>query len=339
MSGSALKRCSGSIALLVVCAAPRLALAEESVLLKPKYEPGDTAYVELAVHVQQKMSGSIFDQAPMNPEMRQTLGLLTRIEPGPGEGVVLVGVFDRVQHDVRVVVDHYLFDTDGPGTSDPNNPIAVVMTPLLGRSIRLRLDQHGQATSCEGMKPILKDVEQAASTNPTALQFFTQAKENLTNAEMKFLWGDMRAALYPNREVKVGDTWKRAVRRPVPYVGAVLREYNFTVRRIGTEGGRKVVVVDYQATIRQAPDAEAVPAPGGMGVEYQGGRLTGTAIFDVERGIFVKQIEEVQDRRTTTTPADHEGGPQPLFTMDQTAQTTITVLTAEQRQAQKARPN
>ena len=339
MSGSALKRCSGSIALLVVCAAPRLALAEESVLLKPKYEPGDTAYVELAAHVQQKMSGSIFDKAPMNPEMRQTLGLLTRIEPGPDGGVVVVGVFDRVRHYVRVVVDPYLFDTDGQGTSDPNNPIAVVMTPLLGRPIRLRLDEHGQATSCEGMKPILEDMEQAASSDPDALQFFAQAKENLTNAGMKFLWGDLRAALYPNREVKVGDTWKRTVRRPVPFVGAVLREYDFTVRRIGTEGGRKVVIVDYQATIRQAPDAEAVPVPGGMGVEYQGGRLTGTAIFDVERGIFVKQIEEVQDRRTTTTPADHEGGPQPLFTMDQTAQTTITVLTAEQRQAQKARPN
>ena len=338
MSGSAIKHCRASIALLAVCAAPPLALAEESILLRPKYEPGDTAYVEAAVHVRQKMSGGIFDQASLNPATQRTLGLLTRIEPGSDGGAVMVGVFDRVRNDVKVVVDEWRFDTDGQSASDPNNPVAIVMSSLLGRSIRLRLDEHGQPTSCEGMKPILEDMEQAASSDPSALQFFTQVKERLTNAEMKFLWGDLQAVLYPNREVKVGDTWKRTVRRPVPYVGAVLREYDFTVRRIGTEGGRKVLIVDYQAAIRKAPDAEATPAPGGTRVRYGGGRLTGTATFDVERGIFVKQTEEVQDRRTMTPLTAPADGSQPRFIMDQTVQTTITVLTAEQRQAQKARP-
>ncbi len=157
MSGSAIKHCRASIALLAVCAAPPLALAEESILLRPKYEPGDTAYVEAAVHVRQKMSGGIFDQASLNPATRHTLGLLTRIEPGSDGGAVMVGVFDRVRNDVKVVVDEWRFDTDGQSASDPNNPVAIVMSSLLGRSIRLRLDEHGQPTSCEGMKPILED--------------------------------------------------------------------------------------------------------------------------------------------------------------------------------------
>ncbi len=311
--------------------------AEESVFLKAKRSVGDTAYVEIEKRTVQAMSGGMYERAPMRVSSGRTLGLATRVVPGKSVGSLLLeGTFERAQWDIDVVGNTWAYDSDAQAASDPDNMLGVVLGPLLGASIKLPLDAQGEVISCQGMARILADIRQASAAHPHAEQFLEQGQTAFTDDAMKFLWGDLREVMYPDREVKVGDTWQRSLWEPMPYIGAVTREYNFTVRKIGDQDGRQVVIVDYEGTIQTAPDAQPVDMVGGMRVEFEGGRLAGTATYDVERGVFVTRVEDTQDRRATGMPAKGQPGLTRKVIMDQTIRTTITNLSEAQRQARRS---
>ncbi len=313
---------------MVLAWAAGLAVGQEpeSVLLAPRLQAGDTALVEVVKDVKQTTTGGLFNEAPIHSTSQQGLGLRTRLESEPTDGgLVLVGTFERVSSRIDVLGNKWNFDSETAGSSDPTNPLAVVLGQLLGGTIRLRLDAAGVARSCEGMAEVLAQMEAAVADNGLAGQFLGEVKRNFDDEAMKFLWGDCRTVLYPGREVKVGDTWQASLRRPTPFVGALVRDYTCGVRRIGDQNGRRVVIVDYKAELRVAPDAEPEPMGGQMAIKYQGGRLTGTATFDVELGLFTEQTEEVTDRRTMDYPAQGQTtGPQTVV-MEQTLRTTIKV--------------
>lgn len=333
--------------------APRAAQAQ-SVLIKPKFSAGETAYVDQTREMKQKI-----ENGPMGGSMEidsvQGYGLNRRVDSTSDGGAKLTFVFDRVVQEFNSPMMEGAFDSDQPGGEDANPMLAGPFTALLGGKFQITLGPDGQIKECSGMKEVLEKVQDASPGNPMVQQL----ENELSDERGKVSYGEAYFMLYPNKEVKVGETWKKTHRDTLPRVAKVVTHYEYTLDRLSEEAGRKVAVITYKTTMEKDPDAKSDDGPGFFGENpIIKGTGNGTATYDIERGLVVKQvsnrhvtIEGSPPAAGKAKPKKEKGGdedgddeeedededePAKPMKVEVDVKQTITVLSDAERSKQKA---
>jgi len=330
---------SWSVALLLTAALPAAEAPAQSVVLKPKYTAGHTGYLELDEQVTQTLRGGMFGPDGRKFDFRHLRGLAQKVEASsPGEGAKLAMTFDRIQlqSSFAGMGQSNSFDSDVDDPKDESNPLANAVGGMLGMTMRMEVDADGNVKSFSGMKEILAKMEEAAAGNP---MFEQMVRRELRDDSARVEWGEKMMALFPNKEVKVGETWTRTLREPTQNVGELIWEYHCKLERLGVENGRQVAVVACDGTIRRASEEPAEAGPMGMKLEKLTGRFTGGGTFDVDRGEFVKQNQTTEMNivmagpgAAETQPADPEAG---KMKVDLASTRTVSVLSPAEREKQK----
>lgn len=330
MSSRRTGRCSATLVGLTLCAVSPARAAEQSVLLKPRYVPGRTSYVEMALDFNQKITGSMFGSEGTEATIRQLQGVWEKTESlSAAEGARITMTFDRVQLTMLSAAGSLSFDSDLDDPVDQSNALAPLLRPMLGMPMTLEVDKDGRIVSFRGMRSIVEKIEKSVGPQ----EIFSRLKNDFTDEAAKILWAERRLMLYPNREVSVGDTWQYASRVRGPLTGDRVCEYNFHLKGIEEKGGRLVAEIGYTGTIRTVAGAEPGPAVLGH-VELKSGTVEGAATFDIERGQYVRQTDQ------THVVMEIEGYPgaddaSSKAQLEQHINQTITVMTEVQRRQQK----
>lgn len=323
---------AAALSAAVVGSVPCVVLAgDESVDLRPRHVPGDSAYVEFRQDVDSTVSGSMIPSGTMKSKASQVIGATQLIEkPAAGEKVArLKFTWDRVALSVDSQMQSIHFDSDKADEAGPATMMAMFFRPMLGQSLTLDMDDAGQVTKVGGLDAVRKHVQQAAG-NPMLYQQMSSSLDDETNRQM---WGATRYVLYPNKQVKVGDTWSRGMQQKGR--NALLNyEYKCKLSAIRPDQGRQVAIVTYDGTVKK-DDKNPQSQPTGPQVESLTGTFTGTAVYDVERGAMVKQTQDVT--MTAESTMAQPGAAPGKLTSSQTIHQTYTLMTPQQRQAEKAK--
>lgn len=329
------KRCRiVSLALSIIVSAGAFGAEEDSALLKRAYHEGAEYYVEIN-RVMQQTFISAFLGPLTKTDFRQLTGVMEKTVSVSESGEAKLELtFDRVAQRVSAMQDLWRYDSDG-GAHDML--LKRVMAPLIGKRVTLRIDAAGKPIALEGMLPIVEEMEMGSLDDPASAQFFGQIKEELADAPQRFLWADMSLGLLPNRKVQVGETWNVTVRQPMVYIGAVLREYTCTLEALEENNGRPVARISYQAKCKVAPDAESTLSASGLPMEYLGGTVTGTMLFDMTLSIIVYQDEQLEATQATEMPIPEKPEVVQQLTVEQTARVVMRRLELAQRAEQKKR--
>jgi hypothetical protein len=246
-----MSRLSRILSLTLIVASP--AIAEDAVLLKPKHEPGRTRYIES--HMTVDMSQSVGDAPGMKGKIERTYGVMQKITSGTEAGGKWQMTFDRVAQDFAFPGMSAMFDSDDPDNEDASPTLAAFLKPMLGMSIDLEVDAAGNISSCNGMKDILAKIEKGGPNT-----FAMMLKPEMTDDRAKTSWGDALLVLYPNKKVKVGDTWKTTAEINAPQLGKILTDYDCKLEKITDQAGRKVAIVGYKSVSRLTEAPAETPA-------------------------------------------------------------------------------
>lgn len=261
----------------------------QSVMIQPKHKAGETTYLEQCMEANQVIEGG---QMPGKMEfaVKRIYGLTRKIDSASADGAKITMTFDRAMQTIDSTMVEAAFDSDCPGGDDEAPMLAGPFKALLGGTFKMELDKDGQVKQFSGMKPILEKVEEVAAGNMMAQQL----QSELTDDRGRETYGEMMYLMYPNKEVKVGEAWKKTFRGTIPRVGKIVSRYDFKLDRLSEEAGRKVAVVTYTSTTEK--DTTGKPIDDGMhGMEAEvKGASNGTMTYDIERGTIVKNVSNNQ---------------------------------------------
>ncbi|HUU97983.1 MAG TPA: DUF6263 family protein [Phycisphaerae bacterium] len=302
----------------------------ESVLLKPKFVQGRITYLELNEEIEHTIVSGVPSESPTKMTARQTFGVWHKVEAVSPAGITrIVLTYDRIRQVFEGPMGSRSFDSDADDPADTSNVLAMAMGPMLGMPMTMELDKDNNVTSFSGMEAVRKRIEETTGGGP----IYNRIKAELDDDSYRMLWGESRLALYANKEVKVGDSWTRTLKQHDRALGELIFTYNCELKSLGTENGRKTATVAYTATVAQAPGSKPEPDPDGTVRRLDFGAFEGTALYDVERGEFVKQASEARIKISMTAPSAGDAGIS--GTLEQKIKSSLGVLTKTERQKQK----
>jgi outer membrane protein assembly factor BamB len=297
-------RCA--IPTLVVFAAAAAATAADSVLLKPKPGAPAEAYLEFNAEAVQTMAGPTGKS--MDVQTRSVFGLLAKTA-ATSDGMELSGTLDRLtgffsfrSADASEPIKGS-FDTDDPEAEDASPDHRAAFSAILNLPIRITLDAQGVGTAADGGETIRKRLLTLGDQNFVAKSLVDEA---FTDRQIMSGFGETLLVLCPNREVKVGETWKKIQHDEYPQVGTVTLAYDCTLDRVEKSADGDVAIVSFKGTITKDPDEK--PAEGKR-LGNIDGSFAGTARFSVAQGRFVATTRET--RATVEVP--------PFWTREPTA--------------------
>lgn len=290
-----------------------LPAAGQSVLLKPKFKTGEKFYAEITSSASQEIKGPMAGPDGMTINVQQIEGMLCEVKSASPESTELEMTFDRVGQFLDMAMMPARFDSDMDDPKDPSNQAAVALGPKLGMSLKMKLGPDGRVVECTGMEDVVAKLEKEA----LGVALFEQERPALTDERMASQWSTAFGALYPNREVKSGDTWTNTLPYLVPRMGNVTYVFNCKADSIVEEGGRKYLVIRYDGTIQVPEEMKSKPNQYGMVVQKFDGTHSGVAKYDIERGLITSQHSKqtfdmtmgMPQPEPTTQPAE---GPPPM---------------------------
>ena len=347
---------SAALILIAPSVFPAVTAFGESVMLKRQYTPGRVSYIESQTEIEQDISG--LPMPPMKFHMTQLYGLWEKIESATPDKTRIVLTYDRAARTVEApMMGEVEFDTDDPGYEEAAPQLGTVLKPMIGMELTMELDKDGKVVALSGVDAINKKVSEKA----VASMHWEQMKEEFTDERGKETWGTGPLLIYPNKKVKVGDTWKASLSIVRPMVGTIVTDYEYKVDRIGIENGRDIVSISIAGVTSRATDVkkdaeskeevskeegkqdsdaaqeetkEAAPEAEISGI------VSGTAIYDVQLGRIVRRASDSKvDIRVPLSKLmpNVPAGEEPQFAMFKMAiKSTTLILTEQERKAQKA---
>ncbi|HKQ48211.1 MAG TPA: DUF6263 family protein [Phycisphaerae bacterium] len=257
--------------------------AADSVRLAPRIDAPTESYVEVSSDSVVKMTGP--DGKPMEMSSRSIIGLLQK-ETKKGDEIAIEATIDRMLGFMAFTKTmQTLYDTDDPDYEEASPMHRDAFTPIMNMPLKFSVDlgpAGPKGRNLNGAEAIRKKLTDLGEQNFVAK---TLAEEAFGDRQVLSLFAETPMVLYPNREVKVGESWKKTQRDEIPSVGQVIFTYDCKLDQIEKAKGREVALVRFTGVIEK--DADEKPAKDKRLGKIDG-TFTGTAKFDVEQGRFVE---------------------------------------------------
>jgi hypothetical protein len=261
---------------------------------------------------------------------RQTYGVLQKVNSTKDTKSTVDLTYDRVA--ISTSVPQPLdYDSDRPEQSREAAALDPVFSAMVGKTISIEIGPDGRAAAIAGHEKMLEAIDRRAGPTPQ----WTSLRPMMTAGVFKVQFWDKPHVLYPNREVKVADKWSTSLDAALPVVGMVKYEYECELKEIVSRDGRDVARVEFTGRIvMPAQPGEVLPA-GPMKLRIESGKMSGTALFDVELGEFVSQSHETELVIAGTLPSSSPASQPATLSIAQKSKALLRVMPPEERARQK----
>jgi hypothetical protein len=296
-------------ALLAVGSAPA---GGQSILLQPKFEKGQKNYVERITSATQKRGRD-------SVQINGIFGVIEEVESAANDQTRFTLIIDRCGMSVGGAAP-VSFDTDLPDAGQTKE-LAAIFRPRVGMKMTMVVDKNLKVKSFKGVKAIVKKLDKSAAGN----LLWAKLRESVTAAEYKVMWGNSRLVLFPNKEVKVGDTWSGSFTQSDTRLGELKNEYSCKLDGVTEKDGAKEATVSYKVVVTKVGEPKK---EGGHKFAFQSSESEGTAVFDSVRGCFVK----INEKNSTTLDTEMRGRQVPLTI---TGEEKLSVLSVKTRSEQR----
>ncbi len=294
--------------------------AHESIMLRPRFSPGQKIYLEREIYTDHVIKNRHDPAQTWGGQTKQIIGVFLTIDSvSPSGAVRLILTYDRLAFSSEAPNDVPSFDTDVDDVNVPKNETGRYFAPILGKPISIEIGSDGKITSLKGMKKIRQAVEASAKETDVYERWSYQ----LTNEKEQFLW-DQIFNMYSYVETSPGDTWTRGLSHDD---GSYAHQFRLT------EMKPDKAVIEYAFELHLTDEAKRGKPYGGDSIRKRVSAAgTGNAVYDAEKGLIVRAKEQGTWKDVLLDPAaDFEADARQEF------RETITVVEAVERLADKRR--
>lgn len=316
----------GVLVLIIAFFTVAASRADDGALLKPRFDAPAESYVEFDTDTVQKFAGP--DGKPMQVTSRSVYGLLQKAT-AKGDGVEIEATLDRLFGSMAFSESmKSTYDTDEPDFEDASPLHRDAFTPILNMPIKITVNGDGVAAAIDGGEAIRKKLKALGDQSYIAKGL---AEGDLTDRQIQSWAGELPLVLLPNRNIKVGETWKKTQNDEYQQVGKVIVNYDCKLDRREKKDGRDVAIISYKGTV--VKDANEKPEKDKRLGKIDG-TFTGTAIFDVAQGRII-EIQRDTQAKIEVPPWWTQDAKAPLLKIDGQVKLAYTFASAADRRKHK----
>jgi hypothetical protein len=249
-------------------------------MLKFNFEKGKGYDYEMIVNMDQEVKG-------MTNQMDISTYYSMDVKEDDGEMKTITSIFDRLKMKMGIAGMNIEVDTDKPmvGDVDSTNPLGMInhlFGAIKGQQFTMKVNAEGKVMEVTGFKNMAQAIADSMGLGEKEKagmmqKFNKQFNEESTKEQFeRFLY------IFPNKEVKVGDSWQKTTTPRGPMGG----KYNsvYTVSEI--EGD--MVTLEEKTKISSDNDQTKMS-----------GDVTGTLIIDSKTGLVVNADQKMNITSTT----------------------------------------
>lgn len=210
-------------------------------------------------------------------EQGQTQVMHLRVASVDADGNARVqSTIESVRMELQSPMGNQTFDSeDGVETADPAlRPLAA----MVGVTSEFELGPDGHLRDSGDMAAVFETMMADFSPQERAMMedaFSGEALESMFSQSFQVL---------PAESISVGDAWEDQISIPLPF-GTMTSEFVYTLESVEDRGGSRVGMIRITGSMG-ALEIDPSNAMASM-IEFDGGEISGTAEFDVTRGLFI----------------------------------------------------
>lgn len=328
----------GFVILLTLPCASALHAQEETILIAPRFTPGESHYCEWSRNVVSRLTGGGGGgERESAKRFRETWGVIQKVdECAPDGSTKLTLTLDRIAHEFESGALSQAFDSDLTSTGKTEHPMAVVFRPLIGQSMTLVLNKDGSVKEFRGLSGPLERIAAELAGKPEGASIqdkIARLRHSFSDEMGRVVWGESRFSMYPFCEVKVGQEWKRTWSQPYP-TGDLSVEIVCRLARIEKQDTRRLAVIEYEAVLHQPKPAASSSEQSKVFAANLEGRFKGTTMYDPQIGLYVSD-QEIGEIELDVTPESSGAESGKTQRYHQRIESRTSILTLPQRNAQK----
>ncbi|MCB9850367.1 MAG: PQQ-like beta-propeller repeat protein [Phycisphaerales bacterium] len=310
---------------LTICLLATSVYAQESVNLTPKFEPGASGYVE-GNETAKTTSKSPMGDFTMTLEIQRGL----RVDVSThGDGVRVASTLDRLGFVFDSAIGRTFYDSDIPD-EEQSEQWEQILGPQIGMTLNIDLDADHKVVASTGMDEIVQKVDSGVTSGN---MFWEYEKPKYTNERHQAHWENMVLSIFPNRDIKVGESWTAPYLEPLAELKDFSFECTYTLDKVVEKNGRTFAVISF--TGKPADPDRKYEADSMMpvsNIKLESATLTGTAAIYVEHGELFRREDHAEISYSATAGAGENGPP---TSSHSEITRTYALKTLEDRDAEK----
>jgi hypothetical protein len=264
-----------TIAVLQSCQSTKTATSSK--LLKFNFEKGKGYDYEMITNMDQEIMGQAI-------QMDMAAYYSMDVSEDDGNMKTITSTIDRFKMKMGVMGFNIDVDTDKPHTSpgitedgkDPMKMLNSIFGAIKGRKFTMKVDEEGKVQEVTGFENMAKMIVDSIGLGEDEKQEMIKKFEGQFNAKNMQGQFDRFLYIFPNKEVKVGDTWQKKSDVSGPAAG----KYNSTYKVTDIEGD----MVTLDESTKMESEEEKVKMKG---------NITGSIVVDSKTGLIVSADQEM----------------------------------------------
>lgn len=289
------------------------ASADEAVKVVPKFKQGATFYLKMESKNTRTLSGAMMPGGSMVINASNQFGLKGKVVDG-GAAPKLELTWDRIVLNIDHPQMKITYDSAITEEQPDGYLVEDIFPMVIGKPVKVAVGKDGRAEKFSGMEAIWAAAEDELGANPMLADF----SSGMGDDAMQYLLIDSRHAMYPDKPVKVGDTWTTKITTDNERTGPIEHTYQCKVKSVEQHGDATHVTISYTAESKRTSAEPPPPGPQGVTFDFQSASMEGDAVWDSASGMFVKQNETSKSEILLRSP-------QGDIPMSQTGETHVTV--------------
>ena len=251
---------------------------QKAVDLKWKFEKGKTFYQELTADTTQDMK--VMGKEVKQKQKQTFFFSWTPVEEKDKSWIIKQKI-EGAKMEIQLGGNTISYDSTNPPAA--NNPLAEFFKALIGTEFTLTVSPEMKITKVEGRKELLDKLVAADQQMKPLL-------DSVLSEDAIKQMADPTLAAVPNKEVKIGETWKVPTKLNLGPIGSYDTTYEY--KYVGKDEKKKDLdKIAVTATLKYVPPSGDAPQ-GGLSYRIKGGNLegktvAGTILFDAKKGRVV----------------------------------------------------
>jgi hypothetical protein len=295
--------------------------------IRYRWTKGDTARYQIVQQNNSTISGLPGGMGDIAIEQTSAQVMRSVVEDVAADGTAtLRETLESMRMEMNSAMFSMKYDSANPAAAtDPmSSMVKDMIAPIIGAQFTVVRAPSGDVTKFEGMSALADKMFKANPPDPSTAGLIDGLKASLSDEGMRSLFGQIFAQ-FPNRALKVGDTWDVKVTTPNPMLGGIITTVSSTLKAIESEGGAQIARVATTVTVDQDMSKPAAPNPMGFSVKMTKGNGEGEQVFDMTSGKLRRSI-----LRTTSPMSMAGAGPDgSAMALSMTNKSTVTVELVE----------
>jgi hypothetical protein len=274
-------------ATLSLTAAPGSAFGQD-ITLQYHWTKGEEVRQRVVFQSTSTVSGLPDNVAAAEVDTRLSQVVRTVVDDVAPDGTAtLRSVFESIRWETKTPRETMVFDTESSDPANASAPAALkdMLTALVGQTLVVVMAPSGQVQKVDGMSRIIEKATQGANSDPSTAPLVETLRSNFGDDQLRNVLTRGSIA-FPDRPLRLGDTWDGSATMTNPVVGAQTTTTVFTLKDVDNSSGSRVATIATRVTTQNTGEPKTGVAGLKMRVTDSSGE--GEMIFDVTNGRLLR---------------------------------------------------